>query len=121
MLCIPFWGAFPDLIEVASIANRQAGLGCSGADLTTCVEITAANAGRCKHILFFTFPTSPWFSLSLSRFSLAIAAEKLSAYGESDIFAPDWFGDASPDNPLHTVDNGRWAFLPVMQASAGHE
>ncbi|CAN0513323.1 unnamed protein product, partial [Ectocarpus sp. 8 AP-2014] len=20
---------------------------------------------------------------------------------------PDWFGDASPDNAMHTVDNGR--------------
>lgn len=45
------------------------------------------------------------------------AAMGLTDYGESVIFAPDWFGDASPDNALHTVDSGRWAFLPVMQVS----
>lgn len=71
-----------------------------------------------------SFPLSAWFSLSLSRALLSyttIAAENLSSYGESDIFAPDWFGDASPDNSLHTVDNGRWAFLPVMEASGDNE
>ncbi|CAN0186832.1 unnamed protein product [Ectocarpus fasciculatus] len=34
-------------------------------------------------------------------------AQGLTDYGESQIFAADWFGDASPDNSLHTVDNGR--------------
>ncbi|CAM9521666.1 unnamed protein product, partial [Sphacelaria rigidula] len=38
----------------------------------------------------------------------------LESYGDSDIFNPDWFGDASPSNSLHTIDNGRWAYLPVM-------
>lgn len=38
-------------------------------------------------------------------------------YGESEVFAADWFGEASPDNSLHTVDDGRWAYLPVMKVS----
>ncbi|CBJ33028.1 Hypothetical Protein RRSL_02205 [Ectocarpus siliculosus] len=42
-------------------------------------------------------------------------SQGLTDYGESQIFAPDWFGDASPNNAMHTVDNGRWAYLPVMQ------
>lgn len=45
------------------------------------------------------------------------AALGMTDYGESEIFDPDWFGDASPDNSLHTVDDGRWAYLPVMKAS----
>ena len=43
-------------------------------------------------------------------------------YGASDwrtsfIFADDWFGEASPDNDLHTVVTGRWAFNPTMVGS----
>ncbi|CAM9580371.1 unnamed protein product [Ectocarpus fasciculatus] len=40
----------------------------------------------------------------------------LANYGESHVFDPDWFGDASPDNPLHTVTDGRWAYLSIMKA-----
>ncbi|CAB1119543.1 unnamed protein product [Ectocarpus sp. CCAP 1310/34] len=40
------------------------------------------------------------------------SAQGLTEYGESTIFAADWFGEASPDNSLHTVDKGRWAYLP---------
>ncbi|CAM9678592.1 unnamed protein product [Ectocarpus sp. 12 AP-2014] len=43
------------------------------------------------------------------------SAQGLTNYGQSLIFAADWFGDASPDNSLHTVDKGRWAYLPVMK------
>ncbi|CAM9758629.1 unnamed protein product, partial [Hapterophycus canaliculatus] len=39
----------------------------------------------------------------------------LSTYGDSIVFSPDWFGDASPDNSLHTVDDGRWAYLSVKK------
>lgn len=45
------------------------------------------------------------------------AAAGLEDYGESEVFADDWFGEASPLNDMHTVDRGRWAFLPVMKAS----
>ncbi|CAM9656131.1 unnamed protein product [Scytosiphon promiscuus] len=44
-------------------------------------------------------------------------AQGLETYGDSEIFAQDWFGEASPDNPLHTVDKGRWAYLPVKKDS----
>lgn len=36
-------------------------------------------------------------------------------YGESIIFDDNWFGQASPSAPLHTVTKGRWAYLDVMQ------
>ncbi|CAM9705683.1 unnamed protein product, partial [Hapterophycus canaliculatus] len=42
----------------------------------------------------------------------------LTDYGQSELFQEDWFGDASPENDMHTVDKGRWAYLPVMQV--GH-
>ena len=45
----------------------------------------------------------------------AAASAGLENYGDSDIFADDWFGDASPKNSMHTVDKGRWAYLPVME------
>lgn len=32
------------------------------------------------------------------------------------MFGDDWFGEASPDNALHTVDKGRWAYTPIMKA-----
>ncbi|CAM9236405.1 unnamed protein product [Ectocarpus sp. 4 AP-2014] len=44
------------------------------------------------------------------------AALGLANYGESQVFNPDWFGDASPDNSLHTVTDGRWAYLSIMKA-----
>lgn len=50
--------------------------------------------------------------------TVGAAAAGLEDYDSSEIFASDWFGEASPDNELHTVDKGRWAFLPVMEASA---
>ncbi len=46
------------------------------------------------------------------------AASGITDYGDSDVFDDDWFGDASPDNDLHTMDKGRWAYLPVMEVSA---
>lgn len=45
------------------------------------------------------------------------AAQGLEHYGDSPIFADDWLGTASPDNGFHTVDKGRWAYLPVMTVS----
>ncbi|CAN0362468.1 unnamed protein product, partial [Hapterophycus canaliculatus] len=36
-------------------------------------------------------------------------------YDDSEIFQDDWFGMASPDNDLHTVDRGRWAHIPIME------
>jgi len=38
-----------------------------------------------------------------------------SNWEDSEIFNSDWFGVASPDNSLHIITEGRWAFLPVMQ------
>jgi hypothetical protein len=43
-------------------------------------------------------------------------------YGASDwrtsfLFADDWFGEAAPENDLHTVVSGRWAFVPTLMNS----
>lgn len=35
-------------------------------------------------------------------------------FRQSNVFASSWFGAASPDNELHTVTEGRWAFTPAM-------
>ncbi|CAM9369255.1 unnamed protein product [Laminaria digitata] len=43
------------------------------------------------------------------------SAMGLDGYGESEVFARDWFGEFSPDNELHTITEGRWAYLPVME------
>lgn len=37
-----------------------------------------------------------------------------STWRTSLVFADDWFGDASPNNELHTVTQGRWAYVPTM-------
>lgn len=50
-------------------------------------------------------------------FSFHLASQGLGTYGDSGIFADDWFGSASPDNGYHTVDKGRWAYLSVMAVS----
>lgn len=34
-------------------------------------------------------------------------------FRESPVFSSDWFGAASPDNELHTVTKGRWAFARI--------
>jgi len=36
------------------------------------------------------------------------------AYTESELFDPDWFGPAVPHHPDHVVDEGRWAYTPVL-------
>ncbi|CAN0087203.1 unnamed protein product, partial [Scytosiphon promiscuus] len=43
------------------------------------------------------------------------ASAGLEDYDGSEIFQDDWFGEASPDNDLHTVQKGRWAHLSVMK------
>lgn len=46
---------------------------------------------------------------------LCVAAMGLDSYGDSEVFARDWFGDFNPTNKLHTVIDGRWAYLPIME------
>ncbi|CAM9600123.1 unnamed protein product [Ascophyllum nodosum] len=58
-------------------------------------------------------------SVSIPYWSYTIeSALEYDSYGESELFVPGWFGDASPDNSLHTVDNGRFAYLPVFKKAA---
>lgn len=48
------------------------------------------------------------------------AASGLPSLGDSVLFDDDWFGDYSPDNQLHTVTKGRWAYLKIMNVSRAH-
>ncbi|CAM9333791.1 unnamed protein product, partial [Ascophyllum nodosum] len=58
-------------------------------------------------------------SVSIPYWSYTIeSALGYNSYGDSKIFSPDWLGDASPENPLHTVDNGRFQYLPVFEKAA---
>lgn len=43
------------------------------------------------------------------------AAQGLDYYGESIIFDDDWFGEFNPQNDFHTIDKGRFAYLPIMK------
>lgn len=75
----------------------------------------------CAYLMYFS-SSSSFFCRCNSRLSTLhsfSAAAGLTSYGDSPIFQDDWLGEASPDNDFHTVDKGRWAFLPVMRASAG--
>ena len=36
---------------------------------------------------------------------------------DSMLFQDDWFGSANPENPQHIIDQGRWAFTPVVYAA----
>lgn len=47
-------------------------------------------------------------------------AEELNSYGDSVVFGDEWFGEFSPNNALHTVTRGRWAYLPVMKVPFGY-
>ena len=40
-------------------------------------------------------------------------------YVLSPIFQPDWFGSNNPTNAKHIVDEGRWAYTPVMTNARG--
>ena len=83
------------------------------------VHHSLARSGERVSVKKCLFPRRSLRLLAWSRAGCCTfaAAEGMTDYGESEIFAPDWFGDASPDNSLHTVDDGRWAYLPVMKAS----
>ena len=35
-------------------------------------------------------------------------------FRRSPVFSESWFGDASPDNSMHTITEARWAFSPAM-------
>jgi hypothetical protein len=36
------------------------------------------------------------------------------SWRSSAVFSPDWFGEADPDNDLHTVTEGRFAYVPAL-------
>lgn len=39
------------------------------------------------------------------------------SWRSSAVFSADWFGDANPDNEMHTVTEGRFAYVPAMTNS----
>mmetsp|Transcript_19158 Transcript_19158/g.24856 ORF Transcript_19158/g.24856 Transcript_19158/m.24856 type:complete len:656 (-) Transcript_19158:256-2223(-) len=51
-------------------------------------------------------------------FTLESTLYEPQTWRSSMVFADDWFGKASPDNILHTVVDGRWAFAPAKTSAA---
>lgn len=47
-------------------------------------------------------------------FTLESTFYEATTWRNSPIFASSWFGDLSPDNNLHTVTDGRWAYEQAM-------
>lgn len=66
----------------------------------------------------FYAPPYPHFHSRPPFENIGTGESNAELYGDSKIFAPDWFGETSPDNRLHTVDIGRFAYLPVMQVKS---
>ena len=57
---------------------------------------------------------NPALSMPYWDFTIESTFYEPHTWRASPIFADDWFGVASPDNDLHTVTEGRWAFVPSM-------
>ena len=57
---------------------------------------------------------NPSLSVPYWDFTIESTFYEPHTWRSSPIFADDWFGIASPDNDLHTVSEGRWAFVPSM-------
>ena len=60
---------------------------------------------------------SPAATLPYWDFTIESTFYTPESWRDSPIFADDWFGAASPANDLHTVTEGRWAFVPAMTAA----
>lgn len=87
-------------------------------------EASAANARNPsgRKLIEMPFTSSPLTlvyrrTATSNAFPLNLAASGLEEYGDSEVFDRDWFGTASPDNPFHTVDEGRWAYLAIQPVS----
>lgn len=56
---------------------------------------------------------SPSVSMPYWDFTIESTLYEPGTFRSSLIFSDDWFGNASPDNDLHTLTEGRWAFVPA--------
>ena len=54
--------------------------------------------------------------VSASYWDYTIDAEAGIEFGESILFSEDWFGASSPKNKDHVVNQGRFAYVPILKA-----
>jgi hypothetical protein len=57
---------------------------------------------------------NPKISIPYWDFTLESTFYEPDTWRNSPVFSSDWFGEASPDNELHTVSAGRFAYVPTM-------
>lgn len=55
----------------------------------------------------------PVVSMPYWDFTLESSFYNQENWRTSQVFHPDWFGDAAPDNLLHTITKGRFAYVPA--------
>ena len=60
---------------------------------------------------------NPSLSIPYWDFTIESTFYEPHTWRSSPIFSSDWFGAASPENDMHTVTEGRWAFIPSMTAA----
>ena len=58
---------------------------------------------------------NPSVTLPYWDFTLESTLYNPDTFRQSRVFSEDWFGDAAPDNALHSVEKGRFAQVPVMK------
>lgn len=58
---------------------------------------------------------NPSVTLPYWDFTLESTFYSPSTFRDSGVFSPDWFGDATCNNSLHTPTEGRFSYVPVMQ------
>eukprot|EP00611_Tribonema_gayanum_P026172 TRINITY_DN614_c0_g1_i2.p1 TRINITY_DN614_c0_g1~~TRINITY_DN614_c0_g1_i2.p1 ORF type:complete len:636 (-),score=156.71 TRINITY_DN614_c0_g1_i2:706-2613(-) len=57
---------------------------------------------------------NPSVSVPYWDFTLESTFYEPATWRDSPVFSGDWFGEASPDNDLHTPNKGRFAYVPTM-------
>lgn len=57
---------------------------------------------------------NPIIAIPYWDFTLESTFYEAENWRDSPIFSDDWFGEASPENGLHIVTNGRWGFNAAM-------
>jgi len=57
---------------------------------------------------------NPSLTLPYWDFTLESTFYEADTWRNSAVFSPDWFGNASPNNELHTVSRGRFAYVSTM-------
>jgi hypothetical protein len=56
----------------------------------------------------------------LACWQLESSFYRASEWRTSPVFSDDWFGSATPQNAMHTVEAGRFAYVPVMRNASAY-